>query len=122
MTKNVLAVFGQSHINFGPLKAVLDAALQRGARVLRCLVGLAAVDHDLERARRLDGFEKRKLRCTSEPGRKYNEREKTEPKLDPPRRGAELRTPETGFWNAHGYWPVGLPGTHQSNPGKRDAS
>src|SRR6266487_2846464 len=68
MTKNVLAVFGQSHINFGPLKAVLDAALQRGARVLRCLVGFAAVDHDLERARRLDGFEERKLRRTTEVG------------------------------------------------------
>src|SRR6266576_1255228 len=68
MTENVLAVLRQSHINFGPLKAVLDTALQGGTRVLRCLVCLAAVDHDLKRTRRSQWLEERELRRTTEAG------------------------------------------------------
>src|SRR2546427_4048365 len=83
MTENVLAVLRQSHINFGPLKAILDTALQGGTRVLRCLVCLAAVDHDLERARRLNGFEKRKLRSAPKPRRKCGDGEQPKSERDP---------------------------------------
>src|ERR1043166_1771221 len=122
MTENVLAVLGQSHVHFGPLKAVLDAPLQCRPRVFRCLMGLAPVNHDLEWARRLNGFEERKLRGTAEPLGKCGDDDQPESRLAPQRREAETRTPHTGLWKAHDYWPVRLSGTHQSRPGKRDAS
>src|SRR2546430_6145684 len=60
MPQDMLAVLGESQVNFGPLETILDAALECRPGVLGRLAGFPAMRHDLARSRRAPRRHKKK--------------------------------------------------------------